>query len=125
MRNPWDRIVSLYTFIRRSPNHFQHELAKQLSFEAFALYEIAQRPISQYDWLSDANENLLVDTVLKTEELDRTGSAFLSSLLKQDVIVGHLNSSKRPNYREVHTPKSRGAVAECFAKDIEIFDYEY
>lgn len=125
VRNPWARVVSLYAYIRGLERHFLHKNAHALVFDEFVEYLVATGFVSQWDYLSDADDNLLVDTVLKTETLSSEGSAFISEILDVQIEMPVKNTTNHKPYREIYTARSKAAIEKAFRMDIEQFEYEF
>jgi len=125
VRNPWARMVSLYSFIQGLKQHPHHIISHTLSFEEYVEYLIQTRHVSQWEFLSDKNGNLIVDTVLKTEMLSDEGASFMSKLLNKDIIIPTKNTSDHKPYTDIYTPRSKDIVAHAFRNDIEKFEYEF
>ena len=127
VRNPWDRVVSLYERTEAL------QLRNEMSFEQFVdwiQYSSATCVHSsphryQLDWFVDANGNLLADFIGKFERLDEDW-AFVAQKLGVEEKLPHRRENPRArHYTEYYTPRTRDIIAAKFKVDIERFDYEF
>jgi Sulfotransferase family len=127
VRNPWDRVVSLYERTEAL------QLRNEMSFEQFVdwiQYSSATCVHSsphryQLDWFVDANGNLLADFIGKFERLDEDW-AFVAQKLGVEERLPHRRPNPRSrHYTEYYTPRTRDIIAAKFKVDIERFDYEF
>lgn len=133
VRNPWDRMVSLYFFRRRSD-----KTGIRSSGIAFPdwIREVFRRKnpryrddgrsfLSQTKYLTDESGGLLVDYVGRFERLreDVRGVAERAGI--GGVELPHLRPTDRPDYRKVYDDASRDLVGEHFAEDIDRFGYSF
>ena len=127
VRNPWDRVVSLYERTEAL------QLRNEMSFEQFVdwiQYSSATCVHSaphryQLDWFVDPNRNLLADFIGKFERLDEDW-AFVAQKLGLEEKLPHQRANPRArHYTEYYTPRTRDIIAGKFKVDIERFDYEF
>ncbi len=127
VRNPWDRVVSLYERTEAL------QLRNEMNFEQFVdwiHYSSATCMHSsphryQLDWFVDANGNLLADFIGKFERLDEDW-AFVAQKLGVEEKLPHRRENPRArHYTEYYTPRTRDIIAAKFKVDIERFDYEF
>jgi len=131
LRNPWARVVSLYK--RREGVR----VSDRMEFEVFCeglkyasdTCSHPTRAISQLDWMTDENGELLVDFVLRLEEhaagLEEINARTAGRLGLEEM---HLNSNPNSNAsscRSMYSDKTRKLVEEACRRDIEYFGYEF
>ena len=124
VRNPWDLLVSNYSFIRSHPNHKRHGRVSKLTFPEFIEFAAFKRIGFQKRAISDAYGNLLVDKVGFFENLN---SDFEEITDRLSIVseLPHLNQVPRADYRDFYTTETRRKVAEIYREDIEVFEYEF
>jgi len=141
VRNPWERLLSAFQFVSRGgtsevmvDNSDFYRKENWKSFDQFVLdWLVNQSPESldpvfmpQHMFVCDANGNLLVHDLYDLYELDRL-SRNLSSRLGRSLSIPHVNStgSKDELMSAYRDPNVVDAVAGYYARDIELFDYQY
>lgn len=133
VRNPWDRLVSLYHYTIQKEAKIYADKGLQLpqfsrniinagSFENWITSD--NFGTAQYHFLSASNQ-LLVDYVGRSENLQADFSYICGSLGLPNIILPKENISKHKNYQEYYNEKTRQIVAEKYAKDIELFGYTF
>jgi hypothetical protein len=128
VRNPWDRVVSLY--LRREGQM----MSNQMSFESFVEWiEHASdtcihpsRHKYQLDWFRDENGDIGVDFIGRFENLE-SDFRHVCHRLGADAALPHVrrNATKTRHYTEYYSPQTRETIAAKFAVDIEHFGYEF
>jgi hypothetical protein len=127
VRNPWDRVVSLYERTEAL------QLRDRMTFDEFVdwiQYSSATCVHSsphryQLDWFVDPNGNVLADFIGKFERLDEDW-AFVAKKLAVSEKLPHQRANPRTrHYSEYYTPRTRDIIANKFKVDIERFGYEF
>tara|TARA_R110000824_G_scaffold127917_1_gene288568 strand:- start:153 stop:725 length:573 start_codon:yes stop_codon:yes gene_type:complete len=128
VRNPWDWQVSLYEYMRGTPDHPEHELCMSKNFDEYIEWRVTESPRTQYQFLSDKGDNespLSLDFIGRLESID---SDFSDLRLRLGIVapLPHLNKSKRDkNYQQYYSSHSRKLVEDTFKIDIDAFNYEF
>lgn len=125
VRNPWDTMVSLYSYIRARPDHHRHCIVRKLAnFEAFVDYELRRGIARQVDFLTDESGSLLVDFVGRFEHLNDDFAGVCDRLgIRQR--LDRANASRHADYRSFYSDRAIEQVAEYFAADIQRFGYSF
>jgi chondroitin 4-sulfotransferase 11 len=138
VRNPWDRLVSAWTYLREGGaksseddtawGEFFHRFD---NFEDFVCHWLTPENIRrkhlftpQSEFVTDRFGGMAMDFVGRYERLNEDFDVICEKL-GMDVKLPHLNSSKRVGYREFYTDRSRDVVAEIYARDVELFQYQF
>lgn len=125
VRNPWERLVSLYHFIPQRLEHRYSYPVAMMSFAEFADVWTRRRDILQKDWVCDSRGRLIVDFVGRMETLEEDFQ-HVQSRLGGEAKLTLLNSSgTRRDFRELYDNTTRDLVAERLAADIEFFGYQF
>lgn len=129
VRNPWDRVVSYYHWLRtQSFDHPAVHLAQSCAFEDFVCHaqtrsSLNANPARRY--MTDVQGQVHEDAYIRLEHLD-TDLAPLQAHLGFRLHVPHDNKSGRaPGWRDYYSDSSANAVGEACAEDIRRFGYEF
>ena len=143
VRNPWDRLVSWYHFNCDDyrADEEQKKIYKSLGFKGWIMnscphsgwkpHHLAHQPknpISQICWIKDEQENIIVDNIIRLENLQEDLFRIKNSLKLNTVSVSKLNvSSKRKekNYKKYYDSETKNMVYKLFQEDIEFFKYSF
>jgi len=140
VRNPWDRAVSAYTFVKQGGTKFVQPTKSDIyasgifdDFDTFLfdwlqyqnLLEIDVVFAPQYHFICDDDDQLLVDYVGKMETLE-SDIIKISEKLGRPIDIKHLNkSTKQKDFRSYYSDKSIELVAKIYQKDIDMFNYSF
>ena len=140
VRNPYDLLVSLYSFLNKQAINPDHTYVKSLSFHEFVVWlhdvgfkreESDKEPFyrTQYDCLM-INGNMGVDTIYKYETLcNDTATSSINSLFNRLEIdtpkhIPLLKKSDRPIvWNDSYDSKTYKLVNNMFKKDFKTFKY--
>lgn len=140
VRNPWDRVVSAYKFVKQggtelvSPlpdDDFQSDEFK--SFDVFVKNWLTRVDLKkkdvvfqpQYWYVCDDSGQIIVDYIGKLEKLNEV-SEVVSKKLGRELIIPELNKSDRKtDYRSYFDEETKEIVAELYRKDIQLFGYDF
>ena len=129
VRNPWDRMVSYYHWLR--DQDFAHPavtLAKAQDFSGFLRDPDTQRV--QQDWpaaryMTDVQGVERCDLYIRLEHFE-ADVAPLAAHLGFDLSLPRVNRSDRAaRFQDYYTDETRQIVARCCAIDIKRFDYRF
>lgn len=150
VRNPWSRLVSCF-FDKVDPKEISEDLNPKgaaavmlgggennsappatASFEEF-VRAVCRTPDeesnrhfrSQHTFLTDRKGRLLPAHIFRFENLAQEFNALTERLGLPDTKLPHRNPSKKTPYQEYYTDELRRLVAERYARDIELFGYEF
>jgi hypothetical protein len=128
VRNPWDRMVSLYHWARnQSFRHPMIEAAKALSFSEFLEdpdMASAFRNDNAVRYVTDLSGQERCDVYVRLEEF-RSDITAVEQHLGFRIDMPHVNASARPASSVVYDQRTRDLVADYFADDIERFGYGF
>jgi hypothetical protein len=128
VRNPWDRVVSLYE--RTEPL----KMKDKMSFDEFVdwiqlssatcIHSSPHR--YQLDWFLDGSGNMLADFIGRFERLERDWAFVADKLGIAEKTLPHARENPRArHYTEYYTPRTRDLIAQKFRVDIEHFGYQF
>lgn len=130
VRNPWDRMVSYYHWLRmQSFDHPAVALAGQMAFGDFACAaqtrsSMKASPARHY--MTDAAGRERCDLYIRLEHFDVDADPLWDHLGFRLHLPARINASDRvADYRGYYSDAARDAVAESCAEDIERFGYTF
>ncbi len=136
VRNPWDRVLSAYSFLQRGgfdaadSSWAREKLGRFSSFEAFVRGWLTEANIwtelhffPQYYFITIGGR-VAVDFVGRVETIERDFGT-VTSRLGLDATLPHLNRSGERNYREWYSEKLAHIVADVYRTDIDLLGYKF
>ncbi|MFQ5570583.1 MAG: sulfotransferase family 2 domain-containing protein [Rhodothermales bacterium] len=132
VRNPWDRVVSLYhyrimtntTGLGDKPIDFKTWVRLTFRDHDPDYYNSPKMLMPQWDWIVDREGNILVDFVGRFENLEYDFRAVCHRVHRQATLP-HLKKTTRSPYRAYYDDASIEIVQDWFKVDVEEFDYEF
>jgi hypothetical protein len=133
VRNPWDRIVSLYEYRRRKDK--TKIASNNIPFTEWINLTLGPNTDPYYcnnvksfqpqvDWLKDDEDTIAIDFIGKFESI-REDFEQIRQAIGTRAELPHLNATKRSNYRDYYTDETRQIVANWYHEDIKTFDYTF
>lgn len=138
VRNPWDRIVSAYHFLKEGGFNntdavwFKKNLETYEDFNDFVLKWVCKENIfkfmhfiPQHCFLGNEGK-LLVNKVYKFEKINEMYND-INNRFNLNLFDLHKNKTKnrKSNYRSYYNNNTKNIVANVYRKDIELFNYKF
>jgi hypothetical protein len=136
-RNPWDRLVSAYFFLRNGGyadddrQWFNEELGGYAGFDDFVRGWLSRENIwkwshfiPQYHYILDRRERVPLDFVGFFENLD-ADFAHIATKLRVAATLPKHNTSRHDGYQGYYTDETRRIVQEVYAEDIRLLGYRF
>lgn len=137
VRNPWDRLVSSYFYLKKGGNGKEDLKYKEYfdkNFETFEKFVIEfldvniiykhQLLIPQSLYLYDQWGSLKVDFVGKIENIERDFKE-VSNHIGISLKIPKVNMSNHSDYKELYTEEMKSKVAKLYADDLHNFTYQF
>ena len=137
VRNPWDRLHSAYEFLKKGGlndndrRSYENYLSKYNDFEDFVINGLDKNIINkivhfipQYEFICDDSGDINLDYILRFENLDDDIKC-LSSIIKEEIKLGHHNFNPKIKYTDVYNNKMAKKVSEIYHEDIIRFGYKF
>ena len=135
LRNPWARTVSRWRFARlaaeqgkldpaAAPERFEDFLDERNEHgqEPYYWHRAIKGWYPQADYVTDEVGVVRAD-LLRFEELDRDSARYFG--LKEPVRKRNLTARTSFDYREVYEARTIQIVADWYARDIDLFDFDF
>ena len=126
VRNPFDRFVSYCAFATSREGSFQRDpqrVMRHFLFNAPPMNHIIFRP--QHLFLTDRDGGLLADMLGKVEDMQAGYDAICARIGIPTTPLDHANRSRRGDYRDYYDQELIDGVAKIYARDLELFGYDY
>jgi hypothetical protein len=147
VRNPWDRIVSLFEFkttcmkdgrLKKYVNDKERKCFLDRDFKKWFFDVVSASasdskrflakfgPNNQTYMLKNKREKISVENICRFENLDRDFRKFAKDKLNKDIgTLPHILKTKRSPYQEYYDDELRHAVEDFYSEDIENFGYSF
>lgn len=133
VRNPWDRLVSAYHYLRQGhPNSPVVEILQRSDgFADFVMHMLREKVVARelhirplHSFVVDRNGRLAVDFVGRFEHLARDCDV-VARRLGVSCSLRVQNRSPHEDYRTYYDDQTRRIVEEFYRRDIELFEYHF
>jgi hypothetical protein len=125
VRNPFDRFVSYCSFMTRFKGEF---LADPQAVMTHFLRNPPRQHVlfwPQAFFIADPEGRLLTDHVGRVEEMQKSFDEIAVRIGIPTEPLEKVNASARNDYRSYYTPPLVDAVGKLYARDLELFGYEF
>jgi hypothetical protein len=126
VRNPFDRFVSYCAFATSREGSFLRDpqgVMRYFLFEAPPHHHMVFRP--QYSFISDADGAPLTDQLGRVEDMQGSYDAICAKLGIASEPLERANASRHGDYRSYYDQQLIDGVAKLYARDLELFGYEF
>lgn len=138
IRNPFDWLVSIYSYIRQVPSHPDHATVTPMEFPEFVRWWCHDMMKRDYiygtngcttltGFLTDTDGSCLVDYIGRMERFDTDAAEVAERIgFGPDFQVPHLNKARRSStYRSRYDATAHEIAEEAFAEDLLRFNYQF
>lgn len=125
VRNPFDRFISYCAFMTRVRGELEAKPHQVMRFyiDRPQWQHVLFQP--QHQFVCEAAGNLLSDDVGRVEEMQESYDRMAARIGIPTTRLEKVNATKRRDYRSYYTPELVDAVASLYARDLELFGYEF
>lgn len=137
VRNPWDRLVSAYFFLKnggfgeKDRTWFKQELKEFSNFESFVKNWVNRDNIwkwhhfrPQYHYMLEKRGKANLDFVAFLENIDED-FVYIANRIGKNCVLPNSNKSRHNSYMEYYNKELADIVAEVYAEDIEMLGYNF
>ena len=125
VRNPYDWLVSLYEYIRQQHKHRYHKKILAMDFATYIDFEISRNRRSQNRLLCNHQGQLQVNFIGRIENIEMDFNKTCQQINIEPVTLPYINGSVHRDYREYYTSQLKQKVAQHWARDLNIFGYNF
>jgi hypothetical protein len=130
VRNPWDRMVSIYC--NKDPHLIVYARSRGIDLSNTTFNEFLHKTeelahvhlIPQHKFIIGPNGNFLVDFIGRFERIDGDFSILCNRLNIRRVLPFE-NRSARDEYKKYYDQKSLARIEQRYKGDIELFGYSF
>jgi hypothetical protein len=125
VRNPFDRFISYCAFMTRFKGQFAADPHRVMSYyvQNPQWQHILFQP--QHTVVADASGQLLTDYLGRVENMQQSYDEIAARIGIPGTQLEKVNASQRRDYRDYYTPPLVEGVARLYARDLELFGYEF
>jgi hypothetical protein len=125
VRNPFDRFISYCAFMTRAAGQFEREPQGVMRhfIENPPRRHVLFEP--QHSFVTDETGALLSDYIGRVEEMQASYDEICRRIAIPTAKLEKVNPSKRMEYRRYYDPELISGVAKLYARDLELFGYEF
>ena len=131
VRNPWDRVVSMYNFSLKEKLGSLYNIENNIKFEEFCQHLNDRR--NDYSFIATHKQVEWTKgyyppkVILRFENLQEEFRDMLEEYNIQHISpdIPHKNSTKHSHYKDYYTPETKKIIANVFEEDIDTFKYTY
>lgn len=126
VRNPFDRFVSYCAFMTREQKLFDRDPAgvmRHMLFTAPPLKHILFQP--QHSFVADGEGVLLSDFLGRMEDMQASFDTICDRIGLPRATLEKSNESSRMDYRQYYDQELIDGVASLYARDLELFGYDF
>lgn len=126
VRNPFDRFVSFCAFMTRAHGSFDRDPQGVMHHYLFVdppRDRIHYQP--QHIFFEDEEGTIIADQIGRVEAMQDSYDEACERIGIPPRALDKVNESRRGHYRDYYTPELRDAVARLYARDLELFGYDF
>jgi hypothetical protein len=135
-RNPYDRLVSAYYYLKEKTSH-KHDLldrekfvSKYNDFDDFVRNGLEKASkeqlhfLPQVFWVLNSGGTPEIETVLRMENLQKDFDEFCKMMNLRNYKLEVTNASKRRSWEEYYNEETKKIVQDIYHDDFDFFDYQ-
>ena len=142
IRNPWDRAVSVYSYLLAGGNgsfrdrKVREQLIRLGGFKQFCRYlekEVSRKyfkPFPRHLWPQawflgeEGGKKISLDTLVQFEDME-AGLRTVGSHIQAEIRIPRLRETPHRHYSEYYDDETRELVQKAYREDVELFGYRF
>jgi hypothetical protein len=127
VRNPWDRVVSLYERTEAQQMRDQMTFTEFVEWIEYSSSTCVHSSPHRYqlDWFVDPNGKVLADFIGRFERIEQDWAYVAQKLGIREPLSHQRASFRTRHYTEYYDGRTREIIAQRFKVDIDHFGYEF
>ena len=125
VRNPWDRLVSEYEYIKTQPTHSRFKKLYTMDFKEYVIYQSKRTSAHQANALKLQNGQLGCDFIGRFENLNDSITQISKNINIDLSRLPHLKKVQHRDYRTYYDDSLSELVHNLWHKDISAFGYDF
>ena len=125
VRNPWDWVLSQYTYAKKNPRHHMHKKYNSFqNFNEFCRWHCTENPSIKFqkNYVFDKKGRQVVNFIGKQEYL-RRDFKYVCEQIGINAVLPHYNQSRKESYQKHYSDESMELVSRTFSEDIRLLSY--
>lgn len=129
VRNPWDRMVSSFHYVRKHEEHRVYPYVKDKNFKEYLRWRLYNNDVetlyTQSHFVMDEEGNQIVDYIGKFENLQENFDFICQKIGIDQIELPVVNKTKHNAYRDYYDEETKYWIEDYFREDIKNFQYEF
>jgi hypothetical protein len=126
VRNPYDRFISYCAFATSREGSFDRDpqgVMRHFLFTAPPLHHMVFQP--QHSFITGENGEPLYDLLGRVEEMQKSYDEISARIGITPTPLERVNSSRRGDYKQYYDQQLIDGVSKLYARDLELFGYQF
>jgi hypothetical protein len=131
VRNPYDRLVSMFVYIKSYKRILSHFIDPECSFDSFCRKMYDEREDFFYSLSQKShlvlNNKIKVDEILRFENINEEFKKFISNyeIKNVDANLPHKNSTRHSPYQDFFNEETKKVATKLSEEDLDEFKYTF
>lgn len=128
VRNPYERLVSNYFWQRaksRAPVSFKGFVKALIEDPSVLPKQCQLHAIPQMHWITDEAGELIVDQIIRLENIDQELRSTMRRLGLPEPVLGRSNETSHAHYSNYYDDALRSGVQKLYQADIDFLGYQF
>lgn len=138
IRNPWERVLSAFLHLKKGGiNEFDEYdkirfIEKYDDFKTFIKQEFSKQDIlkqlhfiPQLEWICDDQGLIIVDTIIKFQDLPQALGNFMKDRGHQNFFLPRTNDTRHRHYSKYYDQESSVLISKAYQKEIKLFEFKF